>query len=258
VSFAVADGAQIAYETRGDGPPVLLCQGLGYARWGWEPVAERLAEDFLVASFDNRGIGESDVTPGPYTVAQLAADAVAVLDDAGLERAHVVGASLGGMVAQQVAIGHPERVEKLVLLCTTPGGADGYPMPEQTVRLFAEAPSLPPERALRRFVENSLSVGGELVDTLYERRLANPLDMAGWQAQAAAGAAWDADGRLAGIAAPTLVLHGTADNVLDYRNSELLAERIPDARLRLFAGAGHLFFWEHPDEVVRAIREFLQ
>jgi 3-oxoadipate enol-lactonase len=258
VSIAVADGARIAYEVQGEGAPVLLCQGLGYARWGWEPVAERLARDFLVVAFDNRGIGESEVTPGPYTVAQLAADAVAVLDATGLRRAHVVGASLGGMVAQQIAIAYPERVEKLVLMCTTAGGADAYPMPERTVRLFAEAPSLPPQQALRRFVENSLSVRGELVDVLYERRLANPLDMGGWQAQAAAGVAWDADGRLAGIAAPTLVLHGTGDNVIDYRNSELLGESIPGARVRLFPGAGHLFWWEHPDEVVAAIREFVQ
>ena len=248
----------IAYEVQGAGEPVLLIQGLGYARWGWEPIAERLARKFLVVSFDNRGIGESEVTPGPYTVAQLAEDAVAVLEAVGLERAHVVGASLGGMVAQQVAVAYPDRVEKLVLLCTTPGGAGAYPMPEVTVRLFGEAPSLAPDVALRRFVENSLSVRGELVDVLYRRRLANPPDMAGWQAQAAAGAAWDADGRLAEISAPALILHGTADNVLDYRNSELLAEQIPGARLRLFDGAGHLFFWEQPDEIVAEIEEFLK
>jgi pimeloyl-ACP methyl ester carboxylesterase len=258
VSTALADGTRIEYEVQGAGEPVLLVHGLGYARWGWEPIADRLSTDFLVVSFDNRGIGESDVPPGPYTVAQLAADAVAVLDAAGLERVGLVGASLGGMVAQQVAIAYPERVEKLVLLCTTPGGADAYPMPERTVRLFAEAASLPPEEALRRFVENSLLVRGELVDVLYERRLANPPHPQGWQAQAAAGMGWDAAGRLGRISAPTLILHGTADNVIDYRNSELLAEAIPGARLRLFDGAGHLFFWEQPDEIADEIREFLR
>jgi 3-oxoadipate enol-lactonase len=247
----------IVHEVQGAGEPVLLIQGLGYARWGWEPIAERLARNFLVVSFDNRGIGESEVTPGPYTVAQLAEDAVGVLDAVGAERAHVVGASLGGMVAQQVAIAHPERVERLVLLCTTPGGADAYPMPEVTVRLFSEAASLPPEQALRGFVENSLSMRGELVEELYARRLANPPHPQGWQAQAAAGAGWDADGRLAGISAPTLILHGTGDNVIDFRNAELLAERIPGARLRLFDGAGHLFFWEQPDELVAEITGFL-
>ena len=250
MSVALSDGVRIAYEVRGAGEPVLLVQGLGYARWGWEPAAERLARDFLVVSFDNRGIGESDVPAGPYTVAQLAADAVAVLDDAGLERVHVVGASLGGMVAQQLAIAYSERVAKLVLVCTTPGGADAFPMPERTVRLFAEV-------ALRRFVENSLAVDGGLVETVFRRRLANPFDPAGWQAQAAAGGAWDADGGLAGIEAPTLVLHGTADNVLDHRNAERLGQRIPGARVRLFEGAGHLFWWERPDEFADTVREFL-
>lgn len=256
--IAEAGGVKIAYEVAGAGEPVLLVQGLGYPRWGWEPVVERLAPGFLVVSFDNRGIGESDVPRGPYTVAELAADAVAVLDAAGLSRVHVVGASLGGMIAQQIAIAYPERVEKLVLVCTTPGGPSAYPMPEQTVRLFAEAATLPLDMAMRRFVENSVVARGELVETLVRRRLEHPLDLDGWRAQAAAGMGWDADGRLGEIRAPTLVLHGTEDNVVDHRNAELLGERIPNARVQYFPGTGHLFFWEVPDEFTQAIREFLQ
>src|SRR6185436_4372412 len=106
---------------------------LGYARWGWEPVLPELAEQFDVILFNNRGIGESDAPPGPYTVAELAADAVQVLDEAGVERAHVLGTSLGGMVAQELALAAPERVDRLVLACTTPGGAESFPMPERTV-----------------------------------------------------------------------------------------------------------------------------
>ena len=119
-------------------------QGLGYARWGWEPVARAARAHFDVVLFDNRGIGESDVPPGPYTAAELAEDALAVLDEAGVERAHVVGTSLGGMVAQELALARPERVDRLVLACTTPGGARAYPMPERTVRLIAEAPRCRP------------------------------------------------------------------------------------------------------------------
>jgi 3-oxoadipate enol-lactonase len=258
MSVAEANGVRIAYEVQGAGDPVLLVQGLGYARWGWEPVVERLAGgDFLVVSFDNRGIGESDAPPGPYTVAQLAGDAVAVLDAAGVDRAHVVGASLGGMTAQQIAIAYPERVDRLVLACTTPGGPGAYPMPAQTVRLFTEAASLPVEVAVRKFVENAVSARGPVVDELVERRLAAPLDPEGWRAQAAAGMGWDSDGHLGQIRAPTLVLHGTADNVVDYRNAGLLAERIPGARVELLPGAGHMLFWERADEFVRLIREFL-
>lgn len=247
----------IASEERGSGFPVLLVMGLGYGRWGWEPLVGPLAERYRVVWYDNRGIGESDRPAGPYTAAQLAEDALQVLDERGIECAHVVGTSLGGMVAQQLALAHPERIAKLALLCTTAGGAEAYPMPEQTVRLFAEAPTLPPEVALRRFVENAVSARGPVVDELYARRLANPPDPAGWQAQAHAGTTYDGAARLGEIVQETLVLVGDEDNVIDWRNSQVLAERLPNARLQVFPGTGHLFFWERPDEVAAALTEFL-
>jgi 3-oxoadipate enol-lactonase len=250
---------RIAWESRGDGPPLLLIHGLGYARWGWEPVADRLAGRFRVLLFDNRGIGASEVPPGPYTAAAMAADALQVLDEAGAGRAHVVGTSLGGMVAQELALAHPERVDRLVLVATTPGGAGAFPLPERTLALIAAAPSLAPDVALRRFVENALAGDApvELVDRITARRLASPPDPAGWQAQAAAGTGFDALGRIGAIAAPTLVLHGTDDGVVDPRNAALLAGRIPDARVRLLEGRGHLLFWEDPDGFVEAVEEFL-
>src|SRR5712692_6269635 len=211
---------RIAYDVRGDGPPVLFVQGLGYGRGGWGPSPERLADAFTVVTFDNRGFGDSDKPPGPYTTAQLAADALGVLDAAGLERAHVVGASLGRMIAQELVLAAPERVERLVLCCTTPGGADAAPMPSRTVALMLEAPRLDPREAQRRFVHDALA-------------------------------------RLGEIASPTLVLHGRADNVVDPRNAELLAARIPGATLEWFDGAGHLFPWEEPDRFARVLREFL-
>lgn len=247
----------LASEERGSGFPLLLVMGLGYGRWGWDPIVPALAEVNRVVRYDNRGIGESDKPAGPYTVAELAKDAVQVLDERGIDRAHVVGASLGGMVAQELALSHPDRVEKLALLCTTSGGKDAYPMPAATVALFAEAATLAPEVALRRFVENAVSARGALVDELVERRRANPPDPAGWQAQAAAGATFDASRRVGLIDRQTLVLTGDDDNVIDWRSSELLAERIPDARLQVFPGAGHLFFWERPAEVAGALTEFL-
>jgi 3-oxoadipate enol-lactonase len=255
---AISGGVRIAYELRGEGPPLLLVHGLGYARWGWEPVVDGLAERFRVCLFDNRGVGESDVPEGPYSARSMAGDAVAILDDAGFERVHVVGTSLGGMVAQELALSFPERVDRLVLACTTPG-VRGIPMPEETFRLLASASSLPLEEALRRFVENALAPGVDaaLVERIMAHRLASPLDMNGWRAQAAAGMVFDSLDRLGEIRAPTLLLHGTADVVVDSRNSELLAERIPDARLELFAGRGHLFMWEEPERFVRSVIDFL-
>jgi pimeloyl-ACP methyl ester carboxylesterase len=260
-------GVRIAYEVHegagADRPWVALVHGLGYGRWGWEPVVGPLAERFRVVLHDNRGIGASDVPSGPYSAARMASDVVAVLDDAGIERSHVVATSLGGMMAQELAVGHPERVDRLVLASTTPGGEGSYPMPEQTVRLIAEMPWLPLEESLRRGVENALSPGilaerPSLVDRINALRLSRPFDLGGWQSQAIAGATYNGGGRWRSIAAPTLVVHGTADTVVDYRNAKLLANGIPDARLVLFEGLGHLLFWEQPERFVRVVAEFLE
>ena len=259
---ALNGSVALAYEERGAGTPVLLVHGLGYTRGGWGPAADLLEKRFGLLLMDNRGMGESDKPPGPYTVAELAADAAAVLAAAGLERAHVLGTSLGGMVAQELAIGWPERVARLVLVCTTAGGASAYPMPERTVRLFGEVPGLEPEVALRRMAENSLAdatvrARPELVEQIYAYRLVNRPDLAAWAAQAAAGAAFDSRDRLGGIRAPTLVLTGTADNVIDHRNSELLAQGIAGARLEHFHGGGHLFLWEEPERFAATVGDFL-
>lgn len=250
---------RIAWERRGAGAPVVLVHGLGYARWGWEPVADLLAERFEVVLLDNRGIGESDAPPGPYTVAELAGDVLGVMDAAGLARAHVVGTSLGGMVAQELALTAPERVERLVLVCTSPGSANAVPTPEQTMRLLAEAPALEPAVALRLFVENALAPGAreELVERILAHRIRTAQPREAWLAQAAAAAAFDAWNQLPQLAAPTLVLHGTADNVIDVRNADLLVERIPGARLELFPGCGHLLYWEQPERFVEVVGEFL-
>ena len=259
VEYADSGGARIAFERRGEGPPLLLIHGLGYGRWGWGPAVALLAERCRVVLFDNRGIGASDAPPGPYSVAELAGDAFAVLDAAGIERASVVGTSLGGMVAQQLAADRPERVGRLVLACTTPGGERAFPFPRGTQRLLEQAQQLEPLVALRRFVENALAPGAPeaLVEEIVALRVANPPDPVGWAAQAAAAAAFDGFDRLGEIAAPTLVLHGTADEVVDVRNAGLLAERIPDARAELVEGAGHLFFWEQPSAFVRHVMEFV-
>jgi 3-oxoadipate enol-lactonase len=244
---------RIAWERRGDGPPLLLIHGLGYARWGWEPVVDGLARSFEVLLFDNRGIGESDVPPGPYTVAAMASDAAQVLDEAEVGRAHVAGSSLGGMVAQELALSRPDRVDRLVLASTHPGGVKAHPMPQRTVDLMTSAATL------REFVENALEPDPRpaLVERIlaHRERTAQPLDA--WTAQASAGATFDAFDRVGAIAAPTLVQTGDGDVVVDPRNSELLVELIPDARLSVFEGAGHLFFWQQPERFVRELEEFL-
>lgn len=244
---------RIAWERQGAGQPLLLIHGLGYARWGWEPVVAPLARSFDVIVFDNRGVGESDAPPGPYTAAEMAADAVQVLDEAGVDRAHVVGTSLGGMVAQELALGRPERVERLVLACTTPGGPRAFPMPQRTVDLM-EA-----RTTMREYIENALEPDPrpELVERILEHRERTAQQFEPWAAQAAAGATFDAHDRLGSLAKPTLVQHGDGDVVVDPRNAELLAAAIPDARTSIYPGAGHLFMWQDPERFVRELKDFL-
>jgi pimeloyl-ACP methyl ester carboxylesterase len=259
VSTAVLEGVRLAYDLQGSGEPLLLIQGLGYGRHGWGPAPGLFAARFQVAVYDSRGFGDSDVPPGPYTTPQLARDALAVLDAAEIESANVIGISLGGMVAQELVLARPERVGKLVLCSTTPGGPDAYPMPEQTVALMAGAPHLDPLEALRLFVVNALAQDPreELVDEIVAYRAAHPPDPAGWYALAGAGATHDAAARLGEIRVPTLVVHGTADNVVDARNAQLLAAAIPESRLVEFAGVGHLLPWERPAEFAALVEEFL-
>jgi 3-oxoadipate enol-lactonase len=254
---------RLAYEVRGDGEPVVFVHGLGYDRFGWGPLPGLLARDFQVILFDNRGVGDSDVPDGPYSVAQLAADAVVVLDAAAIDSAHVFGVSLGGYVAQELALSYPARVRKLVLCSTAPGGPRSHPMPAAGLEAFGRFPTMEREAGLRLMVENSLGEHGvrerpELVEEIHRYRLERGPTLSGWQSQAYAGATFDAYDRAGGISVPTLVLHGGADNVVDPRNGELLAELIPGARLETIDGRGHLMMWEEGERVAAIVKEFLR
>src|SRR3954451_7644807 len=146
--LAARDDTEIYWESTGAGAPVLLVMGLGMNATGWWRTVPVLAESFTVIAFDNRGVGRSARPPGPYTVAGMADDAVAVLDAAGAERAHVYGISLGGMIAQEIALRHPERVGCLVLGATTPGGSRAVAADEDTLAFFNRRGEMPAEEAV--------------------------------------------------------------------------------------------------------------
>jgi 3-oxoadipate enol-lactonase len=262
--YASNDGVRIAYQVHGGGgEPLAFVHGLGYDRAGWGPLPGLLEDDFRVIVLDNRGVGESDVPDGPYAVEQLAADTVAVLDAAGVEGAHVFGVSLGGCVAQELALSYPDRVRKLVLASTSPGGPNAHPMPARGMEAFGRFPTMEHEAGLRLLVETSLGEHGvrerpELVDEIYAYRLSHTPPLAGWQAQAFAGATFDAYDRVASIDKPTLIIHGGDDPVVDVRNSDLLAERIPGARVHVIPDRGHLMVWEEGETLAPVVREFLR
>ena len=265
IRYADSGTVRIAYELRGAlrrrRPWLVLIQGMGLDRLGWEPVLRKLRRRFRLVLVDNRGVGHSGLA-GSFTVADMAGDIVAVLDAARISRSHVLGASLGGMVAQELAISHPERVDGLVLACTAPGWPFSYPMPVASIRAIASATRMTAVAARRRHVENALSADTvrhrpELVNRLLELQGSRPADADVLPAQAAAGARYAGGLRQRRIGARTLVLHGGADRVVDPRNGRLLAQRIPGARLAIFPELGHLLFWEDPDGFADEVASFL-
>jgi len=260
--IADSQGVKVAYEIRGDGEPLTLVHGLAYDRNGWGRLPDLLAQRFRVVLIDNRGVGESDEPEGPYTVAEMAADVVAVLDDAGIERTNLFGVSLGGYVAQEVALTYPGRLAKLVLASTAPGGPKAHPMPAAGLEAFGKYPMMEREAGLRLMVENSLGGRGVrdvpgLADEIFAYRRAHAPSLAAWQAQAYAGATFDAYDRIGAIQAPTLIVQGGADNVVDPRNAELLGELIPNARAEIVPDRGHLLVWEDSERVAELVTEFL-
>jgi 3-oxoadipate enol-lactonase len=252
----------VAYDVRGRGSPLVLIQGVGVGRWGWEPVAARLARRFQVITIDNRGIGASDTAPGHYSTRVMADDVLAVLDHAGVRQASLVGTSLGGMIAQELALAHPERVDKLVLVATIPGGPRSRPMPLGTTYLLASAPFMTSQAKLQQFVHTTLGPATlrrrpKVARRLVARKLAHPQPESAWRAQTAAGMLFNPLGRQRRITQPTLIVQGTADKVVAPGNADVLAGLVPNARVQRFHGAGHLLYWEQPKRFVRVVTDFL-
>ncbi len=257
--IAALDGLELYYEERGSGRAMLLVPGIPALASDWAPLAERLSGSRRMIAFDNRGSGRSSVTPGPYSTALLAADAVALLDHLGIERADVFGMSLGGMIAQELTLARPERVDRLVLGCTHCGVSHAARMPSATGRAFAmETDDW--ELRMRSLAPFAFARGvdGEILDRFVEKKSRDVQDPAGYQAEIDAVRHHDALDRLGTIGAPTLVITGDDDQVIPGASSEVLAERIPDARLEVIAGAGHLFFLERPEETLRLLEDFLR
>jgi 3-oxoadipate enol-lactonase len=260
--FARNGPMRIAYDVRGHGRPLVLVQGVGIGRWGWEPVVDRLARRFQVITIDNRGIGASDSPPGPFTTRSMAQDVLAVLDHAGTQHASVLGTSLGGMIAQELALAHPERVDRLVLVATLPGGPRSRPLPLGTTYLFAATPFLASKQRLQQFVGNALGPSTrrrrpEIAERLAAAKHASPQSETAWRAQVAAGMLFNPLGRQRDITQPTLVIQGTADQVVDPGNAGVLADLLPNARVELFHGAAHLLYWEQPRRFARLVTSFL-
>jgi 3-oxoadipate enol-lactonase len=266
-SFAKSsDGTRIHYEIRGSGQPLALIFGYSGSSRAWgEPFIRLLTSNFKTILIDNRGTGHSDKPEKVYSLADMAADAASVLDDAKIDRAHVMGISMGGMIAQEFALNHPTRLRGLVLGCTICGLAHSVPgdpqalaalqinpeqpLPEQIDRLFAACCSRP-------FLESAK--GKAVLKERVAEVMNYPMTPAHtYQLHWGAIAGFDVFDRLPNVTAPTLVITGTADALVPDANSDIIKERIPGASIKKISGAGHVFFWEDPEGTAAEVNRFL-
>lgn len=256
------DGRQLYATRTGAGVPLLLVQGMAghHEIWG-DQLVDGLAEHFDVIVYDHRGVGESTDVPGNFTIAELAADAVALLDELDVPSAHVFGISMGGAVAQEIAVTHPDRVRGLVLGCTFcggPGSTLSAPGPLSMLQAMGTGDLDQVVRAAFVANHSPTYVADEAnYDAFRGRSLAVRIPANTIMRQAQAAAIYDVSARLGSITAPTLVLHGDADDMVRYSNAVTLAERIPGARLHTFPDVGHLFWWERPEETLALVTEHL-
>ena len=258
-----AGGVGLSVVVSGEGDPLLLIPGLGAGRSAFDPIVPDLARTHRVITFDPRGIGESEGGANT-TMTAMALDAVMVLDAAGVDAAVVFGASMGGLVAQHLVVDHPGRVSDLILAATSPGGDHGVdPRPEDQAALLGKG-ARSPEDAYRiactvLYSPQFQRTHPDFIEARIRERALHPVRPRVFSAQFTA--MWQPDDsfeRLAAVAVPALVLHGTEDVVAPFENARILAARIPGARLRAFEGCGHLFFHERPAESARVVSEHLR
>jgi len=261
VPTVATPNAELHYERGGSGEPLLLIQGMSgtHVAWG-EPFLEPLREHFDVIAFDNRGIGLSAPIDGPFTIVEMAEDTAALMGELGLESAHVVGISMGGMIAQELALAHPERLRSLTLGCTYCGGPGSQLMPEENARkLLGGLSSGDRDKAIRAGYEVNLSPAFRADEShfaaFHEMATSVPAAKQTIELQVQAIFGHDTSGRLGEISAPTLIVHGTEDGVLPYPDGELIASLMPSARFETLEGVGHMFWWEQPAVSADLIRE---
>jgi 3-oxoadipate enol-lactonase len=258
MSFVENQGAKLYWDEQGRGEPILLIMGLGYPSCLWHRIRPVLSENFRTVALDNRGVGLSDVPPGPYSIATMASDAAAVLDAAGVSSAHVFGISMGGMVAQEFALQYPARTRSLILGCTSPGGPSAVRAERKVADiLMARGMTLEQAReAILPYIYDADTAREKIEEDLSLRRRWLP-SLEGYTAQLQGILAWEGYSRIAQITVPTLVIHGKSDALVPPGNGELIAARIKGSRLVLLDHASHLFLTDQPQTANKEILQFL-
>ncbi|HXQ00065.1 MAG TPA: alpha/beta hydrolase [Solirubrobacteraceae bacterium] len=259
--LAKAGEIELSYDRAGEGPPLLLIMGMSGTKHHWgESLLEQLQRDFDTIVYDHRDAGDSTRTGQPFTIADLAEDAAGLLGALDIDSAHVMGISMGGMIAQELVLSKPDRVRSLTLGCTYCGGSGSALTSEGVMKKLAEAmTSGDRERAIRAAWEVNVSPSFATEEDAWARfratgmRYGLPVEVIMRQMQAIAG--HDTSARLPEVRTPTLVVHGTLDELLPVQNGHMIAGLIPDARLEIFDDIAHMFFLEQPDRTAQLLRE---
>lgn len=260
------DGLNLRYETRGAGEPVALIMGFSGSGRGWGEAFLKLMEArFKIFVIDNRGTGESDKPDAEFSLGDLAADVAAVLDHAKTPRAHVFGISMGGMIAQEFALAYPERTRGLVLGCTNCGASHSIAADPAAIANLIPAPGMDPiEQARRAFSVacgkaflNSAAGQNVLTQALAEMGNYPVTPMHTFMRQGQAIGGFDSFARLGQIKSPTLIIHGDDDSIVPFANADVLQGAIAGSKKHTLKAAGHMFFWEVPEETARVAGDFL-
>ena len=258
--YALNAGARIYWEEHGRGDPLLLIMGLGATMELWHRVTPMVSQTCRTILLDNRGAGKSDAPPGPYSIPQMADDALAVLDAAEVKDACVFGASMGGMIAQELALNHPERVRSLILGCTAPGGKASVAAEREVGAALAARATLPPSDGARAMVPYTYdeSTPRERVEEDIAIRERTAISNDAFSAQYQAIRSWTGTiDRLGALTMPVLVIHGETDRLVPPENGRILARAIPHSKLVMIPKASHIFFTDQPEASRAAILSFL-
>ena len=259
------NGVDIAYDIKGEGDPVVLIGGFGMTKEGWVEQVAPLAKHFRVITFDNRGVGESTVPSEPFTIDDMADDVAGLLDHLEIDRAHLFGVSMGGLITQALLLDHPGRVWKAVLGCTSHGGRHAVQPEPEVMEALASAtiPGISAEESIRRrlpflFSDRFVREEPERVEVFLTRSVQYQPTPEGATGQLKALSFFNVKRRLGEISRPVLVMTGSEDRMMPPENAGLLAEGISGARLYVVEGTGHGFFHEKADEVNRVLIDFFR
>lgn len=258
--YANNDGTKIYWEEHGAGEPLLLIMGLGGSQKEWRRLIPALSAKYRVIVFDNRGAGETVASDEAFSISLMASDAKAVLDRAEIERAHVLGMSMGGMIAQEFALNYPEKTRSLILAVTNCGGREAVPAaPEVLMTLQGRGIRSPEDAfwAMAPFIYDANTPREIIAEDLAARegKFVKPED---FMRQLQAIIFWQGTrSRLSNIKVPTLVLHGKNDQLIPSANAGILADQIPNAELVELENSSHIFMTDQPEKSAAAILEFL-